>query len=100
MRRATTPTIIINLDTNLTNCWYRVAFKQRGLPTLIKDQNDCILSEDGNSIEVYLTQEETLAFSSKHKVSVQVKFGIGEKVCATNIIDINVKDILDEEVIG
>lgn len=100
MRRATTPAVTINIDECLTDMdWYRVAFSQRGGPKIIKDEDDCELSADGKTIKVRLTQQETLAFSTKEVLRVQVRFGMGEDVQATDIANVTVAEILDEEVI-
>ena len=99
MRRATTPNIEIDIDQDLRGYWYRVAFKQQNGTTIIKDQNECILSDDGKTIFIELTQEETLRFSDSFNIHVQVRFGKDDKVCATNIVDTKVGKILDEEVI-
>lgn len=98
MKRATTPQIEIMIDKDLTECWYRVAFEQNKV-LLIKDQNECTLSEDGKIISVELTQEETLLFSDSTNVNIQVRFGKNNKVCATNIVKMKIGKILDEEVI-
>ena len=98
MRRATTPTIRIYIDKNIKGCWYRVTFAQRCGPKLIKDQNDCTLSEDGKTILVPLTQDETLLFNAHERVKVQVKFGSNDKVAASSIVALQVKEILDEAV--
>jgi len=98
MRRATTPNIEISIDQDLRGYWYRVTFKQNGT-TIIKDQNDCILSDDGKTISIELTQEETLRFSDSFNIQVQVRFGKDNKVCATDIAYTKIGKILDEEVI-
>lgn len=99
MRRATTPNIEIDIDRDLRGYWYRVTFKQQNGTKIIKDQNECILSDDGKTISVELTQEETLRFSESFNIHVQVRFGKGDKVCATNIVYTKIDKILDEEVI-
>ena len=99
MRRATTPTVKIDINENLTGLQYRVAFKQRGLKPLIKTQDDCTLTNNGHTIEVFLTQEETASFYENNKVMVQVRFGKDGKVGATNIASIDMKAILDEEIL-
>lgn len=80
--------------------WYRVAFEQvhTGIK-LIKDQDECELSDDGRRIKITLSQKETLMFSEKYNVRIQVRFGDDISVCATNIADISIGEILDEEVI-
>lgn len=99
MRRATTPTIRISIDENITGCWYRVTFAQRYGPKIVKDQDECTLSEDGKTILVPLTQSETLMFNTNENVRVQVKFGNDYKVAASSIVALKVKEILDEAVI-
>lgn len=99
MRRATTPTITIFIDVDLTSCWYRVAFKQSGVPVLVKTDQECNLTNKGHSIEVTLTQEETLGFYANNPVMIQVRYGQGNKVSATNIATIDMKTILDEVVV-
>lgn len=101
MRRATTPTVEIHIDACLTDCWYRVIFKQRNGVKLIKSQDDenVTLSEDGKTINVRLEQAETLLFSDKYDLRVQVKFGLNGNVSATNVAVMGVDEILDEEVI-
>ena len=99
MRRATTPKVEIQIDESLLGCWYRVTFAQNNGCRIIKDQDDCELSEDGKTIWVPFTQEETLRFASGHNVRVQVRFGQDDQVCASNIAEVKVTEILDEEVI-
>ncbi len=100
MRRATTATLKIDIDESLVGMWYRVALEQRGTGTLlIKDEGDCELSEDGKTITVRLTQEETLRFSDKCVARVQVRFGDGTSVAATNIASVDIYETIDEEVI-
>lgn len=99
MRRATTPTVEISLDESITGCWYRVTFAQRYGPSIVKDQDDCELSDDGKTILVTLTQSETRLFKTKENVKVQVKFGYDNKVSASSIAVLKVGEILDEAVI-
>lgn len=99
MRRATTPTVTIFIDVDLTDCWYRVAFKQPGGQALVKTEQECNLVNKGHSIEVTLTQEETLGFYANNPVSVQVRYGKDDRVTATNIAQIDMKTILDEVVV-
>ena len=99
MRRATTPTVEIHIDECLTGCWFRVAFAQKNGSKLVKDQDECELSEDGKTIQVPLTQRETLSFSDRYDLCVQVRFGSGDEVCASDIATVKVAEILDEEVI-
>ena len=100
MRRATTPTIQIDSDVNLKDFeWFRLTFAQRNGPRVIKTEKDCTLSEDGKTIYVRLSQQETLSFSDRYNLMVQMRYGIGDTVNATNIVSRDVGAILDEEVI-
>lgn len=99
MRRATTPTVTIGIDRDLTGCWYRVILAQRDGVKLVKDETQCVLSEDGKTISVTLSQEETLGFSTAYDLQVQVRFGNGSDAAASDIAVIRVREILDEEVI-
>ena len=99
MRRATTPNVELHIDECLTGCWFRVTFAQKNGSKLVKDQDECELSDDGKTIYVHLDQRETLGFSTNYDLRVQVKFGMDGEVCATNIVNVAVAEILDEEVI-
>lgn len=99
MRRATTPKVEIRIDESLNDCWYRVTFKQRNGHKLVKDQDVCELSQDGKTIHVPLTQQETLGFSTNYDLQVQVRFGKDGDACASDIATVKVAEILDEEVI-
>lgn len=99
MRRATTPNVEIRIDECLTGCWYRVTFAQKGGQKLIKDQDECELSDDGKTVYVHLSQRDTLQFSDKYDLRVQVRFGRGDEACASDIATVKVAEILDEEVI-
>lgn len=99
MRRATTPSIEIEIDQSLIDAEYRVTFAQRNGPRIVKDQDACTLSEDGKLITVPLSQEETLRFSDRYNIQVQVRYKVEDRVCGTNIVSTNIGEILDEEVI-
>lgn len=100
MRRATTPTIQIEADIDLREFeWFRLTFAQRNGPRIVKTEKDCSLSEDGKTIYVRLSQQETLSFSERYNVMVQMRYGIGDTVNATNIVSRDIGAILDEEVI-
>lgn len=99
MRRATTPTIEISVDQNLTGCWYRVALSQKGGTIIIKTDKDCELSDDGTVIKVPLTQEETLSFNTRARIRIQVRFGNNGNVAATDIATFRIGEILDEEIV-
>lgn len=100
MRRCTTPTVTIHIDESLSGCeWFRVTFAQKDGARIVKDQDDCELSEDGKEIRVTLTQDETLRFNVRNDLRVQVRFGSDGSACASDIASVKVLEILDEEVI-
>ena len=76
----------------------RITYSQNQKKILTKNKEDVELS--GNDIIFTLTQEETLDFSEKYLVSVQLKVKtIDEQVFNSNIIYLRVDPSLDEEVI-
>ena len=100
MRRATTPTIQIDSDVNLNEFeWFRLTFAQRNGPKIVKTEKDCTLSDDGKTVYVTLTQQGTLRFSERYNLMIQMRYGIGDTVNATNIVSRDIGAILDEEVI-
>lgn len=100
MRRGTTPTLRINIDQDLTGCWYRVILSQANSRyRIVKKDSQCTLSEDGKTIDVFLSQEETYLFDHDFNLKVQVRYGLGEKAFATNIVRMSVYEILEDDVI-
>lgn len=100
MRRATTPTLEIELDEPIECAWFRVALAQRCGTLIVRDQRSCELSEDGRTVTLTLTQEETVSLVAGYDLRVQLRFGDGlGAVCATDIAEIPVGEILDEEVV-
>lgn len=98
MRRGTTPTLELTLDTSLIDCEYHVTI-ENGRRQFTKREGDCQLSEDGMTISVTLTQEETLSLDASQPVRVQVRFKANDTAYATSIARTSVEDILLEGVI-
>lgn len=99
--RGTTPTytLILNQeDLDLSNATdVFVTFSNKDYRKIIeKEKND--LTIDGNEIEVYLSQEETLKFPLDH-VLVQVNWTINNTRCASVVGVIPVHRNLKEEAI-
>lgn len=98
MRRGTTPTLTFTVpfDTADIDKLY-LTFEQKHME-LEKAKDDCTFEE--HKVIVTLSQEETLKFSEKEAVSIQmrVKF-VGGGVDASNIIRTEFKHILKEGVI-
>lgn len=98
MRRGTTPTLELTLDTSVTDSEYRVTLAN-GKSAITKTEEECTLSDDGKTITLLLSQEETLSLNPNYPVKVQVRFKVGDLAFATNIVQTCVKDILYKEVI-
>lgn len=99
MIRGTTPTHIFNLPfAASTISALSVTYKQDGETLLKKQKADCTL--DGNAVIVKLTQEESLKFTARDSVEVQLKVkDASGDVIAHTVKSIPVKRILDEEVL-
>ena len=103
MRRGTTPTITATVDADLTGLELYLAFRQGASRPLVKSGSDLQVDvADGKTtIEVKLTQEDTLSLSDTSAVDVQlraVKDG-GAIALATTIASIEVDRILQEGVL-
>ena len=114
MRRGTTPTIVLTIDSNYdvskaTDIWATFEQTSSGVELTRKweryaDSNEGI-SVDGQNVIVTLSQEETLDFT-KGNVQVQVKLKqndyddgtIYDEVVGTIIKKIKVEEILSEDV--
>ena len=97
MRRGTTPkhTFTLPFDTD-TLSKVRIIYAQDEIPVLIRD--DATL--DGNTVEVKLTQEETLKFNEQKGVEIQLRAitADGEDAIASDIMRVSVKRLLENEV--
>ena len=101
MYRGTTPTLLLELDTeldlsNVSEMW--VTLKS---PTVevTKTFNEVIFDSEHNTITVILSQEETLQFY-KGKTEVQVRIRVASGLAyATDIATVEVGKILKEGVI-
>ena len=96
MRRGTTPshTFTTDIDLSTAEVVY-VTYKQGSKVILEKDNDGIEITED--SIEVDLSQEETLSFKMGQPVRVQIRarFPDGSAV-ASNIIQTTADEILKE----
>ena len=99
MIRGTTPkhTFVLPFNTD-TIAKARVVYSQTGRPVLIKEHEDLVL--EGNTVEVHLTQQETLDFFCGKDVLVQVRVltQTGEAM-ASDIQRVDVGRCLDDEVL-
>lgn len=101
MYRGTTPTLVFKLDTELdlttlTKVWVTI---QNGDTQYNFDITRCTIDNTEKTIAVSLTQEETLAL--KRVVSnVQLRMlTSSDKALATNIVQININNVLKGGVI-
>jgi len=101
MYRGTTPTLVLELDTelsleNLSEIW--VTFKTSTIE-VTKTINDVMVDDTLKTMTVVLTQEETLKLYNGNCM-VQVRFrDQNDLAYATTIADINIGRILKEGVI-
>lgn len=99
MIRGTTPTHIFKLPLETRELKeVRISYAQDNRIIVEKAACDCIL--EGDTITVTLKQEDTLKFSSRDVVMVQVKvLTTSGNVLASNAIKIRAGEILNEEVL-
>ena len=99
MIRGTTPKLNFKLPFNVSilNNLY-ITFNQNNKTLLEKTLNDCVLK--GNVVAISLSQEETLSFSAKENIEIQLRAKTIEgDALASNIIITSVGEILKEGVI-
>ena len=105
MRRGTTPTVSLTVSNDdgtpcdLTGASNYVTFEEVGTGyELTKSGADLDVSfdDDVTTIDVTLTQAETLAFHPNRIVKVQLRAKLDDAAIASEIASINVRDILME----
>ena len=99
MRRGTTPKHIFKTDIDLRDAEViYLTYKQGGKTVLTKEISDMEITKD--DVTVYLSQPDTLMFSTRGDVDIQirVRFPDGSAI-ASNIIGTKVNAILKEGVI-
>ena len=109
MRRATTPTHTFYFEDNPEEEFDQIliTYVQNSRILLEKTKADLefeeVTEKDGKTVypaSVQLTQEETRRFSSSIPVSVQVRaLTYGKDAVASEIMALNVKDVLNSEVL-
>lgn len=97
MYRVTTPThiFILPFDTALIDKLV-LTYKQSGKTVIEKTEADVTL--EGNRVSVTFTQQETALFKAD-TAKVQMRVKTGEKVIASNILSVNVNEVLNKEVL-
>ena len=95
MYRVTTPTHTFNLpfDTSLIDKLI-LTYKQNGKTVIEKTEADVTM--DGTTVSVTFTQQETALFKAD-VAKVQMRVKTGEKVMASNILTVNVHEVLNKE---
>lgn len=93
MRRGTTPKLTLITEFDWTGYTVQVTLKENDTELVLEGER---LSVDKGTIEVTLTQEESLMFTKK--AQAQIKAKLGSSVVATDIASIAVLPILNEEV--
>lgn len=93
MRRGTTPKLTLITEFDWTGYTVQVTLKENDTELVLEGER---LSVDKGTIEITLTQEETLMFTKK--AQAQIKAKLGSSVVATDITSIAVLPILNEEV--
>ena len=100
MRRLTTPEhkFTLQIDPSVISK-IRITYAQNNAIILTKE--DDAVSLDGNIARVKLTQEETKKFTADKEVEIQVHvLTLGNDALASDIIKVDVKKVLDDEVIA
>ena len=93
MRRGTTPKLTLITEFDWTGYTVQVTLKENDTELVLEGER---LSVDKGTIEVILTQEETLMFTKK--AQAQIKAKLDSSVVATDIASVAVLPILNEEV--
>ena len=99
MIRGTTPTHIFEIpfDSSLLKK-ILITYFQNNQIVVEKTEDDCTL--EGNSITVKLTQEDTLKFSHRRPVEIQIRvLTVDDTALATVIREVEVGRVLNEEVL-
>lgn len=99
IKRGTTPTIPLTVDTDLTGWTVHVTFKcDKSQITLDNSRLTIEPGEESTAIDVTLTQQETLALGVGD-AEIEVRAIKDDIAIATDIKKINVSRILEEGVI-
>lgn len=98
-RRGTTPTVSFTVkDFDLDNITdLCLVMCQNGSVIVKRKLNEVQI--EGDTINVHLSQEDTLRFKAGTNIASQIKFKIGEQVFATDIVFSTIDDCLCQEVI-
>ena len=100
MRQGTTPTIKMILPddikvSTLNNAVFTIA--QNGKDKINIHLSEMKVGSNDNSLTVTLSQRETLSMEKMFAAEIQLKIKIGTTVTASNIMYIQVSEILNKE---
>ena len=97
MYRVTTPTHTFHIpfDTELIDKLI-LTYSQNGKTILEKTEVDVIL--DDRTVSYTFTQQETKLFKAD-RAKVQMRVKIGDRVMASNILTINISEVLNKEIL-
>lgn len=99
MKRGTTPALLIRVKGIEFKNIKRIIVTIRQKNVLLDYEDQLSVNKDGNSITVYMSQEETLRLKSG-SAQLQVRMLLlDETAVASNIVSVNVDEILREGVI-
>ena len=100
--KGSTPSLFFNTNAPLTNIkkmW--LTFRQRDIIVLDKDESD-ITIVDSDTVKLKLTQEETLLFSSKYDIEVQLRIrynGVTGAAVTSDTGSFRMNEVIKHEVI-
>lgn len=97
MRRGTTPTHTIQTDMDLTDAEVLyITYRQNGKNVIEKSLHDGIVVMS-DSVNVKLSQADTLAFSHRGEVLIQIRAGFADgSRLASNVMHTTVDEILKD----
>lgn len=100
MRRGTSPTHVFHTSVETSRMdAVRIIYAQHGRKVLVKTETDCNFND--KSVEVTLTQNETLRFECGTPCMVQIRALLTDgKAVSSPIFEEPVEGTLDEEVMG
>jgi hypothetical protein len=102
INKGSTPSLVFNTNAPLTNIEkLYLTFWQHGTFVLEKTKDD-VVTVDEDTIKLTLKQEETLLFSSKYDVEVQlrIKYNSSNSAAVTSAISsFKINEVLKHEVI-
>ena len=96
MRRGTTPIHTFTVDRDLTSATVLfITYKQNNVNKVEKDIGACTITT--TSVQVQLTQEETLSFEDEGTVFIQIRAGFADGTrIASNIIKTAIEAVLKD----